>query len=92
MNHDPLAFRQLAVVEEALPGTESREWDRGALGVGQGGRLRGNELARHDRVLGRGAVAVEAAERIHGLPGRDGLNAGSNLGDDARELVGRRRG
>jgi hypothetical protein len=92
VNHDPLAFRQLAVVEEALPGAEPGERDRGALGVAQGGRLGGNEHSRHGRVLGGGTVAIEAAERIDGLPGSDVLNVGSSLGDDARELVGRRRG
>jgi hypothetical protein len=62
------------VDEEPLPGTERRQWDRGALHVAERCRLRRQDPSRDRGVLGRNPVAVERSKRIH-------LVADRNLGD-----------
>jgi hypothetical protein len=86
-----LAGSQPAVVEEALPGGQRRQGDRGALGGAERPRPRHQKLGRHCGVVGRDAVPVERREREDLVARRDGGDAGSGLLDHSGELVGRDR-
>jgi hypothetical protein len=54
----------MTVNEETLPGTERRQWDRGAIHVAERYRLRRQERSRDGSVLGRNPVAVERIKRL----------------------------
>ena len=84
----PLAGGEPAVVEEPLPGAEARERDRRAFDMAQRPRLRSQELAGNDGVLGGGPVPPEVAEGEDLVSGRNALARR----DDAGELVRRNRG
>jgi hypothetical protein len=71
VDEHPLAGCQTPVDEEALPGAERREWDRGALYVAERCRLRRQELGRDGSVFGRNPVAVERSKRVHLVVDRD---------------------
>jgi hypothetical protein len=83
-----LAFLQAAVVEQSLPGGQPGERDRRALDIGERARLRRKHLDRHDRVLRRRAVAVEARERVNGVADRETGRIPAESGDRSRQLVG----
>jgi len=54
----------MTVNEETLPGTERRQWDRGAIHVAERYRLRRQERSRDGSALGRNPVAVERIKRL----------------------------
>ncbi len=85
----PLAFLEPAVVEQPLPGAQRGKRDRRALDVTERSRLRREDPCGDDCVLGGGAVAVEAGERVHRLADLDIGHVGGNRHDDPGELVRR---
>ncbi len=91
VDQHPLTFPQVPVIQQALPGTEPRQGDGCALDVTERPRLGSKELLRDDDVLGRGAVAIKAAERIDRLAGGGAIDVPADRGDDARELIRRGR-
>ncbi len=83
-----LALLQLPVIEESLPGAERGQRDRGAIDIAQLARFGRQEKPGHSRVLGRGAVPVEAREGVHRLADAEIVHLGSQPGNDARQFVG----
>jgi hypothetical protein len=60
--------------------------------VAEYSRLRRESACRDERVLGGGAVAVEAGEPVDGLADREVGNVGGDRDDHSGELVRRDRG
>ena len=73
--------------EETLPRRQPGQRERGTLDLAQPGRLRSEELCRHDRVLGGDAVPIEGRQGEHVVADAEATDIAGDLLHDTGELV-----